>query len=173
LTHKPEFLKSMTTTELYIIRHGLAGEHGSYADDAQRPLTDEGHRKMGQVAQRFYALDLRFDLILTSPLVRARQTAEILQAAGLSKHLEVSEFLAPGGDFEDWLAWFRQWQSSESLAIVGHEPSLSQWAERLIWGEVRQRLLLKKAGAIGLKVPNGEAIGQSQLFWLTPPKLLL
>jgi phosphohistidine phosphatase len=173
LTHKPEFLKSMTTTELYIVRHGLAGEHGSYADDAQRPLTDEGHRKMRQVARRLYALDLRFDLILTSPLVRARQTAEILQAAGLSKQLEVSEFLAPGGDFGGWLAWFRQWQSSGSLAIVGHEPSLSQWAELLIWGEARQRLLLKKAGAIGLKVPTGEAIGQSQLFWLTPPKLLL
>lgn len=160
-------------TELYMIRHGLAGEQGSYADDNQRPLTDEGKRKTQQIAQRLYALDLRFNLILTSPLVRARQTAEILRAVGLSKHLEVSEFLAPNGDFEGWIAWFQQWQQSGSLAIVGHEPSLSQWAERLIWGEVRQRLMLKKAGAIGLRVPDGGAIGQSQLFWLTPPKLLL
>lgn len=166
----------MANLELYIIRHGLAGEHGTYANDNERPLTDEGHRKTKQIAKRLDALDLHFDLILTSPLVRAQQTAEILQTVGLSKHLETSEFLAPGGDLNAWLNWLEQWQSSDrqSLAIVGHEPDLSTWAETLIWGEARQRLVLKKAGAIGLLLPSdGSPIGQSQLFWLTPPRFLL
>lgn len=158
--------------ELYIIRHGLAGEHGSYANDDDRPLTEEGHRKTKQIAKRLYDLDLRFDLLLTSPLVRAKQTAKILQAVGLSKQLEESDFLAPGGDFDGWLTWLAQWQG-ERLAIVGHEPDLSEWAEKLVWGETRHQLVLKKAGAIGLTLPDGNPTGRSQLFWLTPPRLLL
>ncbi|MER3478596.1 MAG: phosphohistidine phosphatase SixA, partial [Leptolyngbya sp. ERB_1_2] len=62
----------------------------------------------------------------------------------------------------------------KSLALVGHEPDLSGWAELLVWGEVRDRILLKKAGMIGLDLPDsGSAISNSQLFWLTPPKFLL
>lgn len=166
----------MTELELYIIRHGLAGEHGSYADDTQRPLTEEGHRKTKQIAKRLDALDLRFELILTSPLVRAKQTAEILQSVGLGKQLQESPDLAPGGDIQHWLAWLAQWRGEEhrSLAIVGHEPDLSQWAETLVWGEARQKLRLKKAGTIGLLLPaEGSPVGQSQLFWLTPPRFLL
>jgi phosphohistidine phosphatase len=165
----------MPPLTLYIIRHGLAGEHGSYANDAERPLTPEGQHKTQQVAKRLKAIDLSFHLILTSPLVRAKQTAEILQEVGLSQHLEESDFLAPGGDFEEWLDWLAAWRSNKtSLAIVGHEPDLSAWAERLIWGEVRQRLVLKKAGAIGLTLPEtGTPVGNSELFWLTPPRFLL
>jgi phosphohistidine phosphatase len=166
----------MTDLELYIIRHGLAGERGTYANDDERPLTDEGHRKTKQIAKRLDALKLHFDLMLTSPLVRARQTAEILHSVGLSQRLDQSEFLAPGGDLQGWLAWLEQWRREphKSLAIVGHEPALSTWAETLIWGEARQRLVLKKAGAIGLLLPEaGSPVGQSQLFWLTPPRLLL
>jgi phosphohistidine phosphatase len=165
----------MEIFEIYMIRHGLAGEQGTYDNDNERPLTDEGHRKTKQVAMRLDALELQFDLILTSPLIRAKQTAEILQMMGLSKHLEESPFLAPNGDFEGWLGWLEQWQQDgKCLALVGHEPALSEWTEKLIWGEARQRLILKKAGAIGIVLPTtGSPVGQSQLFWLAPPRLML
>jgi phosphohistidine phosphatase len=166
----------MDTTELYIIRHGLAGEHGSYANDDERPLTDEGRSKTKRVAQRLHKLEIRFDLILTSPLVRAQQTAEILQAAGLSHQLEIFDDLAPQGSFDRWVTWMQQWrqQKRSTLAIVGHEPGLSEWAERLLWGEVRHQLILKKAGVIGLLLPKQEnPVGKSQLFWFAPPRLLL
>lgn len=161
--------------ELYIIRHGLAGEHGSYANDEERPLTEEGHRKTRRVAKRLHELNIHFDLIQTSPLVRARQTAEILQVMGLSKQLVESVDLKPGGDFSQWLKWQQSWQKTgKSLAIVGHEPDLSEWAESLLWGEPRHSLILKKAGVIGLLLPDDSSpVGHSQLFWFTPPRLLI
>lgn len=163
------------TVTLYIIRHGLAGEHGSYANDDERPLTEEGHKKTWRVAEKLRDLDLKFDLILTSPLVRSRQTAEILYTAGLSKHLEESAELAPAGRLENWMPWFDQWRQTSGavLALVGHEPNLSEWAETLVWGRSQGRLVLKKAGVIGLTLPqSGSPIGQSELFWLSPPRLL-
>lgn len=164
------------TIDLYLIRHGLAGEHGSYANDDERPLTKEGKTKTRLVAQRLRDLGLQFDLILTSPLVRARQTAEILQEVGLSQQLEISPALAPGGNLSEWLEWLASTALTERpcLALVGHEPGLSTWAETLVWGSAKGALILKKAGAIGLTLPNtGSPIGNSDLFWLTPPRLLL
>lgn len=162
--------------ELYLIRHGLAGEHGSYANDGDRPLTEEGHRKTQQVAERLRSLELHVDLILTSPLVRARQTAEILYTAGFSQQLEESPHLAPTGKFNDWLLWFDQWRQSSGarLALVGHEPDLSTWAEQLIWGSAKHHLILKKAGVVGLLLPpSGSPVGASELFWFTPPRFLV
>ncbi len=165
----------MTTTELYIIRHGLAGEHGTYKNDGDRPLTSEGIRKTQQIAKRLLELGLQFEMILTSPYARAFQTAEILQSTGLSQQMKTSVDLLPAGDFEAWFSWFEGWQSTgqKALAIVGHEPDLGQWAEFLIWGEVRNRLKLKKAGIIGINVPLDDPIGNSELFLLVPPKVLL
>jgi phosphohistidine phosphatase len=165
----------MTTTELYLIRHGLAGEHGTYKNDGDRPLTPEGIRKTQQIAKRLVELDVQFEMILTSPYARAFQTAEILQSTGLSQQLETSANLLPEGDFEDWFSWFEGWQSvgQKALAIVGHEPNLGQWAEFLLWGEVRNRLKLKKAGIIGINVPLDDPISNSELFLLVPPKVLL
>jgi phosphohistidine phosphatase len=162
--------------ELYCIRHGLAAERGTYTNDDKRPLTDEGIRKTKRVAQRLYELDLRFDLILTSPLVRARQTADILQMNGLSKQLEEIDFLAPGGSFTAGVNWLMQWRAAggTQLAIVGHEPDLGEWAEQLVWGKAQQNLVVKKAGVIGIRLPNaGNLVGNSELFWLTPPRFLL
>ncbi len=165
-----------TQTTLYLIRHGLAGEHGSYANDNERPLTEEGQQKTRQVARRLAAFNLEFDLILTSPLVRARQTAEILMDVGLGKHLEEFSPLAPGGRIEDWVEWLSSWKPGKTgcLALVGHEPGLSTWAETLMWGDAKGAIELKKAGVIGLLLPKtGSPLGHSQLFYLTPPRFLL
>jgi phosphohistidine phosphatase len=164
---------------LYLIRHGIAEERGDYEDDAQRPLTDEGRKKTRQVAKRLYDLGLRFDLLQTSPLVRAQQTADIftdLFATPVQQSLE----LAPEGNFETWLSWVTQWLSDHpqpakaSLGIIGHEPDLTSWAEMLIWGEVKGGLVLKKAGIIGLSLPEIQPwTNNGILFLLIPPKLLI
>lgn len=165
----------MTAVELYMIRHGLAAERGTYANDGDRPLTDEGIRKTKRVAKRLHELGLAFDLIQTSPLVRARETAQILQAAGLATQLEESAHLAPAGNFNAWLNWLEQWRANSTcLAIVGHEPDLGEWAEKLVWADTRQRLVVKKAGVVGLSLPSsGSPVGRSQLVWLTSPRFLL
>ncbi len=81
-------------------------------------------------------------------------------------------------DISSWLVdWLepRNYSQNTQLALVGHEPNLSNWAEILLWGERQEsRFVLKKAGMIGIKLPEaGSPLGHSQMFWLTPPKYLL
>ncbi|MFH7023908.1 MAG: phosphohistidine phosphatase SixA [Heteroscytonema crispum UTEX LB 1556] len=163
--------------ELYLIRHGIAEERRDSITDEERSLTKEGRQKTEKVAQRLKQLGLQFDLIATSPLVRARQTAEILIATKLGSQLEECTHLAPEGHIENWVAdWLkpRKFSSQTQLALVGHEPNLSEWAENLVWGEAKAGLVLKKAGMIGIKLPEeGSPLGRSQMYWLTPPKYLL
>lgn len=172
--------------ELYLIRHGIAVERGIYDEDRDRPLTDKGIARTQQVAQRLQTLGLQFDWILTSPFCRASQTAQILIEAGLGETLETSELLEPDRPIEPWLYWLSAWPPAQiqdcRLALVGHEPNWGDWAEQLIFGEIRGHLSIKKAGIVGLSLPPFELLswpevrsplGTSQLFWLAPPRLLL
>ena len=164
--------------ELYLIRHGIAADREAYASDENRLLTDKGHQKTAKVAKGLHHQGLRFDLILTSPLVRAKQTATILQDAGLCSHIEEFPALAPDGNISVWVQWLEEWQhqnaDSQSIALVGHQPDLGNWAEILVWGKSQEKLVLKKAGMIGLTLPKqGTLIGQSLMFLLVSPKWLL
>lgn len=163
--------------KLYLVRHGLAGQHGDYADDNERPLTDEGKKKTARVARRLAESGLKFEKILSSPLVRARQTAEILVAEKLGDSIEEFPPLAPDGKLRDWLNWWRgsAYRGPESsIALVGHEPDLGYWTESLVWGQSRGNLIVKKAGVIGIEVPDREnPIAHCELFLLIPPKWLL
>lgn len=161
-------------TELYIIRHGIAAEAQYLETDEMRPLTKEGERKTKKIAKRLAKFELNFDVIFTSPLVRARQTAEILQDVGLGHQIRESPALAPNGDIHQWLAQLAQFSDSTCVSIVGHQPDLGNWAELLVWGEVKGNIVLKKAGIIGIALPESDSpIGHSSLFWLTPPRFLL
>ena len=179
--------------ELYLIRHGIAADRGTYANDDDRPLTAAGQAKTQAIADRLVQLDLHLDCLMTSPLVRARQTADIFHRAGLADDLEICPDLAPGRPIEAWLDRCAQWQQTarpitrstarstgnppRRLGLVGHEPTLSHWANQLLWNpmnDARDTIVLKKAGIIGLILPaEGSPLGQSQLFWLTPPRLFL
>jgi phosphohistidine phosphatase len=100
-----------------------------------------------------------------------------LITAKLSSQLEESHHLSPEGNIDSWLTdWFKpkNFAQNTQLALVGHEPCLSNWAEILLWGEAKGGLVLKKAGMIGVKVPEiGSPVARSQMFWLTPPRYLL
>lgn len=163
--------------QLYLIRHGIAQDRQPDIQDEQRRLTKQGEQKTQKVAQRIKQLGLHFEVILTSPLVRAYQTAEILITAGLSTQLEESMYLVPNGNIHSWLnEWLepKKYAQNSQIALVGHEPCLSNWAEIMVWGEVKHSLVLKKAGMIGIKLPEiGSPLGRSQMFWLASPKYLL
>ncbi|MDY7023133.1 MAG: phosphohistidine phosphatase SixA [Cyanobacteriota bacterium] len=163
-------------TQLYLIRHGIAADRELYDNDEERPLTEEGDHKTHKVAKKLLELNLKFDILLSSPLVRARQTANILKSVGLCDRIEEFPPLAPDGEINFWLDWYQNWQKTggESLALVGHQPDLGNWAEVLVWGEVREALIVKKAGIIGISLPDTSSlVGGCQLLWLTPPKFLL
>jgi phosphohistidine phosphatase len=179
--------------EVYLIRHGIAEERGTYADDEQRPLVKKGRDKTTQVAQRLLKIGLKFEVILSSPLVRAYQTAEILRQVGLAKTIETFVPLKPDGalaesvakpiakhggrPIAEWLEWLQQYQLEHpdtKIALVGHQPDLGNWTEMLLWGTVKGQIEIKKAGVIGLKIPEiGTPIARSTLFLHTAPKWLI
>ncbi|MBJ7900082.1 MAG: phosphohistidine phosphatase SixA [Cyanobacteria bacterium RI_101] len=160
--------------ELYLIRHGIATERQDEEDDAQRALTPKGWEKTQKVARRLVELGLSLEVIFASPLVRAQQTGQILLEAGLGRRLETLPALAPGGDLTEALAALAAEATLEKAALVGHQPDLGEWAETLVWGENRDKLILKKAGVIGLAFNRGAAApGAGELFLLAPPRFLL
>jgi phosphohistidine phosphatase len=163
--------------EVYLIRHGIAADRGTFADDELRPLVKKGRDKTTLVAKRLVSVGLKFDLLLSSPLVRAYQTAEILLQEGLTQTIETFAPLKPDGAIAEWLEWLQQYQLQHpdaTIALVGHQPDLGNWAEMLIWGTIRGQIELKKAGVIGLKIPTiGTPITRSTLFLLTAPKWLI
>ncbi|MDJ0577361.1 MAG: phosphohistidine phosphatase SixA [Xenococcaceae cyanobacterium MO_234.B1] len=168
--------------EIYLIRHGIAAERGTYTNDRERPLVAKGINKTQKVAEKLQSIGIEFDLILSSPLVRAFQTAEILLKAGLSSTLDTFTPLEPGGNIKDWLQWLQEMRSRSAafgrsqnslnqLAFVGHQPDLGNWAEMLVWGSIRNQVIVKKAGIVGLRLPDSkEIVGHSELFLLTSPK---
>jgi phosphohistidine phosphatase len=163
--------------EVYLIRHGIAAERGTYTDDEQRPLVKKGQDKTTQVAERLLKIGLKFELILSSPLVRAYQTAEILRQVGLAKTIETFVPLKPDGAIAEWLEWLQQYQLEHpdaKIALVGHQPDLGNWTEMLLWGTVKGQIEVKKTGVIGLKIPEiGTPIARCTLFLHTAPKWLI
>ncbi len=162
---------------IYLIRHGIAADRSEYTNDEDRPLTEQGSKKTEKIAQRIYEIGVRFDLIITSPLVRARQTADILNKVDLGSKVEERNYLAPNGDIQGWINWYLQLEERDkikNIALVGHQPDLGNWGEMLFSGKMTEKIILKKAGIIGLKLPEkGNPLGNSELFLLTSPKWLI
>ncbi len=149
--------------ELLLFRHGIAEERGGPTPEPLRALTPAGIRRTTAVAERLALLGIRADQLISSPLVRARQTAEIAVAAGLAGQLEIDGALAPDGDA---LALVRS-SGAERLMLVGHEPDLGQLACQVL-GAPAGTVTLKKAGlAVIVLQPT------PSLRLLLAPKVLL
>ncbi|MCX5945953.1 MAG: phosphohistidine phosphatase SixA [Cyanobacteria bacterium] len=162
------------TRELLLLRHGIAEERRLDLADGRRVLTPEGRQRTDAVLQRLVALGLGCDLLLSSPLTRARQTAELARLAGLAPDLELATGLVPEGDswslLQLWLADTSPRPGWRRLALVGHEPDLGLLAARLI-GAPAGAVTLKKAGValVALAQDGGEA----RLKLLLSPRSLL
>jgi phosphohistidine phosphatase len=118
--------------EIYVIRHGLAEERGdAFPDDARRPLSEDGISSMRKAARGLGRLGVTIDVVLTSALVRAKQTAELV-AGGLNPRPPVStvESLAPGGTYQEIVADLEKQSRRKRIALVGHEPGIGEFAAR-------------------------------------------
>ncbi|MEM6446070.1 MAG: phosphohistidine phosphatase SixA [Cyanobacteria bacterium J06642_2] len=156
------------------VRHGIAEERAPRLLDAERALTNKGRTKAAAIAARLHRWDWQWDVILTSPLVRARQTAEILQAAQLAAEVEVLEALAPGGEFGEFIRWQQSRPDVNDVALVGHQPDLSCWIELAVWGQANGHIQLKKAGVGRVEFAGGQArLGRGLLLEVLTPKTLL
>src|SRR5439155_24352748 len=140
-----------------------------YARDADRPLTPEGKRKLKRVAEAMQKLDLSFDLLLSSPYLRARQTAELVaEALGQKKKLEFADSLKPDGSFRNLIDYLKNWKS-RSVLLVGHEPHLSGLISFLLSGRPNLSITLKKVGLCRLAVDKLNYGQCATIEWLLTP----
>ena len=156
---------------LYLVRHAIAAERGpDYPDDSRRPLTPKGAERFREAVFGLVALDVELDEILTSPYVRARQTAELL-AEAYPKRPKITNVhaLAEGQALEvvDTLA---RCAKRKRLALVGHEPGLGEVAARLLGH--RKALAFKKGGVACIRVDALPLPRPGQLIWFMPPRVL-
>ncbi|MEO8481308.1 MAG: phosphohistidine phosphatase SixA [Acidobacteriota bacterium] len=158
---------------LYLIRHAIAAERGpDWPDDGQRPLTKRGAQRMAQVMNGFARLGESIDLILTSPLTRAVQTAAIVaDALGRRPPVRVLPALAPGFETSRAAAAMATAaRTAHHVALVGHEPDLGQLAAWLIGA--REPLPFKKGGICRIDATRWPPGQSNQLVWLATPKML-
>ena len=160
--------------ELMLFRHGIAESYGPDGTDASRRLTGEGVAKTAQIGRGLAKIAAHPEAILTSPLVRATQTAEIL-APFFDLRPETLDTLGYGN--ADEIIAHVAGRSEKCLLLVGHEPSLSQTAELLCTGGVGRFLVLKKAGCICLEARFDQGPGGAQsvgalLKWVAAPRML-
>ena len=164
---------------LYIIRHAIAeqaGTHGNAKDDSQRQLTDEGWKKMRKIARGLKELEVQIDLVLTSPYLRAAQTAKILaKKFDLPKDKVIStDNLAPSG-YPDHLVdeINANYGEVENLALVGHEPSVGNLISMLVSGDPTNSITLKKGGVCRLSLEHLQYGRCAALDWLLSPSQLV
>jgi phosphohistidine phosphatase len=162
----------MATLQLYLIRHGIAAERGEeYPDDTKRPLTSHGIARLRREAKGLEALGVTFAEIVSSPLVRTRQTADVLAASMKSKPAIVtSDALAPAGTPGAVMQEIAKRARKGSIALVGHEPSLGELAARLIGARVR--LEFKKGGICRIDFEALPPKGAGHLRWFLTPRML-
>jgi phosphohistidine phosphatase len=161
---------------LYIVRHAIAVERGApgYDDDSQRPLTDEGRKKMKKIAKGIHQLKVKLDVILSSPYVRARDTAILLaNEFEMKDKVALSDNLIPPGNFESLVNEIREKYDVDNLALVGHEPMLSSLISWLATGNTDMKVVLKKGGVAYLSADNLYHDGRATLNWLLTPALML
>jgi phosphohistidine phosphatase len=154
--------------KLYFLRHGIAADVGpAGTGDAGRPLTQQGIEKMEAEARGLVRLGVRLEVLLSSPLVRARQTAEIV-ARELRMEVQLADALASGSDTRQLLDLLGQYEA-ESVMVVGHEPDFSRMIGDLTGGS---QVVLKKGGLGRVDLDVLER-GGGALAWLLPPKVLV
>lgn len=162
--------------QILIIRHAKAGQRAMLGflgkKDAARPLTEAGRKDMRKMAKFLRALLPEINKLASSPLARARETADIVSR--YYDDIPVSELpsLAPGGAKEEILSWLREQKPSATVALVGHEPDLGTLASWLLDGGEKSFVTLKKGAACLIEMTEKPTPGAGRLEWLLPPAAL-
>jgi phosphohistidine phosphatase len=161
---------------LLVVRHAIAEDRATFArsqkDDADRPLTPEGRRKMARGALGLKRIVPELDILATSPYRRALDTAEIIAEAYGGLGVERVPDLAPGGGQDRVVGWLAGRRARGVVAIVGHEPDLSRLVCALLVRANGPFLELRKGAACLLEFPGAVATGAATLDWFLGPKHL-
>jgi phosphohistidine phosphatase len=158
--------------EIYLVRHGVAQLRRPDRRDEDRTLTRDGRKKTVRAFRGLRKLGVaRLDRILSSPLVRAWETAKILSDEIDADGPRVEGSLAPGGEPASLLARIAREAGDEKIALVGHQPDLGRFATWLTAGSGRG-LELGKAGVARIDIDGTVAPGRGELVWLLPPRAL-
>jgi phosphohistidine phosphatase len=158
--------------ELYLIRHAIAEERGEkWPDDTKRPLSATGIARMRRAARGLKRLGVKFDVVLASPLVRARQTAEIV-AAELEQRspVVIADSLAPEGTYDDVLGDLHKHARRSRIALVGHEPNIGELAGRLAGS--RRAFVFKKGAVCRIDIDSIPPGHPGTLRWFMTPAIL-
>jgi len=158
--------------QLFLIRHGVAEERGdAWPDDAKRPLSEDGIERFRKSARGLARLDVWIDVVLTSPLVRARQTADIVASAFDPRPSIITiESLAPGGSYASLVADLEKHGRKTRIALVGHEPGIGELGARLIGS--RHSFEFKKGAVCRIDVDEIPPVGPGDLRWFLTPKAM-
>ena len=160
--------------ELFILRHGEAGQR-SHSSDGIRPLTSTGKLEISEIAKALKIIGLKFDLILTSPLKRAYDTAMIVsEVFNIGNKVQVWNELAPEGQRTEIYRKISQLSEEYAVLIVGHQPLLGEIINNMIHKAKSTpcNLLLKKGGIVRIRLPRKSNIHKGELKWLLSPRIL-
>jgi phosphohistidine phosphatase len=162
----------MATLELYLIRHGVAAVRGEdYPDDSKRPLTSDGIARLRKEAKALDALGVVFEHILSSPLVRARQTADVFSETMKSKpSVSTTDALTPAGSPAAVIQELGKHMRKASIALVGHEPNMGELAAHLIGAKVPFQF--KKGAVCRIDFAVLPPKGKGELVWFVTPRML-
>ncbi len=162
------------TYELCMMRHGIAVPRGpAFALDAERPLTAEGKQRMREIARGLIGLEYKPQRIISSPLIRARQTAAIVaEILNASHSPEETDALSPGGSLDSLLELLNRHPERSPTLVVGHETDLSDMAARLIGASRRARLGFKKGGCCLIRFDRLPIQPPGELAWWLTPRIL-
>ncbi len=158
---------------LYLMRHAHAldiGEEG-IRRDFDRPLSGKGQDITREVASALKTIGIKLDLIGTSPLLRARQTAEIVASELGGIPVDRCPMMAPNGSLSELIQWLRRC-GFESVMLVGHMPDLAELASTLICGQPAAGVIFKKAAVCRITFDTQPAAGKGALEWLLPPAIM-
>ncbi|HUI31574.1 MAG TPA: phosphohistidine phosphatase SixA [Candidatus Acidoferrales bacterium] len=162
--------------DLYILRHAIAGDSESFnGPDSERPLTKDGAKKMKHIAEELKKLKLRFDIILTSPFLRAKETAAIVAKEFHCENvLKFSSHLKVGGNPAALINEINTtYKKFDNIVLVGHEPYLSALISMLISGKKDLSITMKKGGICKLSTASLVYGRCATLEWLMAPAQVL
>ena len=158
--------------DLLILRHGEAGRRSNLASDFKRSLTVEGKQEIVEIANGLKSLDVKIDYILSSPLLRAKQTAEIVaKSIKYKSKIEEIDSLKPEGSRLEFYSVLSKFKQDSMVLVVGHEPYLSEMVGEAI-SQSGCQIDLKKAGLARIRVLKTLPKIRGELRWLLTPKQL-
>jgi phosphohistidine phosphatase len=155
--------------ELYFLRHAtaLSKNEAGVSTDAERPLSAEGKKEMKEAAKGMRKLVVSPDLVLSSPYLRARQTAEIAaEVLGFDKKIEFTEILTPDADFKNFNKLLDRFEGDENILFVGHQPALGGFISALVSGDRHILIDLRKGGLCRVDTSELGKGELAELEWL-------